>query len=77
MMEKNQDYFLYMKLMPEEDVPSELSSIIASSQLLETISWKELQRSLPSDVYQSLVKQTLEKYADINQTYVLVAQKYC
>lgn len=66
-----------MLLMPEEDIPNEVSSIISSSQLLEKIKWNEFKENLSERTYERLVKETLNKYADQNQNYVLVAEKYC
>ena len=54
-----------------------MSSIISSSQLLDTLKWDKFQEHFSAETFANLAKQTLIKYAEQNHNYVLVAEKYC
>ena len=54
-----------------------MSSIISSSQLLDTLKWDKLKEHYSPQTFANLAKQTLVKYAEQNHNYVLVAEKYC
>lgn len=64
-------------MIPEKYLVEEVSSIIASSQLLQTIDWKFLKNKLSQSLYEKLVIMALEKYISIHQNYLEVAQKQC
>ena len=65
-----------MVLIPESSIVSEVSSIIASSQLIEDFNWKFLKDRLAEWIYEDMIDLTLEKYLNLNRDYIMVANKY-
>jgi hypothetical protein len=75
MVEKREEYIYYIALLPQQAVVSELSSIIVSSDAVDSIHWKQLRELLPSEVYISLVKATLARFVAIRGDYLKAAEK--
>ena len=75
MVEKREEYVYYIALLPQWAVVSKLSSIIVSSDAIDTINWKQLKELLAEDIYNQLVKATVSSYVDIREDYLKAAEK--
>lgn len=75
MVEKREEYVYYIALLPQWAVVSKLSSIIVSSDAIDTINWKQLKELLAEDIYNQLVKATVSSYVSIREDYLKAAEK--
>lgn len=66
-----------MLLIPKPIILEEVSSIIASSHLLQTIDWEYFRNKLDYNLFSKLVHATLQKYVAFHQDFIQVARKQC
>lgn len=75
MVERREEYAYYIALLPAHAVVPEVSSIIISSEALDSINWKLLQELLPAPTYLALVKTTVARLVSVRGDYLRGAEK--
>ena len=73
MVQRREEYVYYIALLPTHSIISEVSSIIISSDALDSISWSRLRELLSEDIYLGLVKTTIARFVSIRGDYLRAA----
>lgn len=75
MVEKREEYVYYIALLPQWAVAPKLSSIIVSSDAIDSINWQQLKELLPEGIYNQLAKATVASYVSVREDYLKAAEK--
>jgi hypothetical protein len=70
MVEKREEYVYYIALLPQHALVSEVSSIIVSSDAMDSFQWKSLKELLSDEIYHSLVKITVARFVSVRGDYL-------
>lgn len=72
-VQRRQEYVYYIALLPAHSLISEVSSIIISSDALDSIGWAQLRELLSEELYLGLVKTTVARFVSIRGDYLRAA----
>lgn len=62
-------------MMPEERMISAVSSIIVSSDAIDTFLWRKLRELIPEQTYTTLIKTTVSRYVAVRGNYLQATNK--
>lgn len=75
MAKGREEYVYYIALLPPQAVVSEVSSIIVSSDALDSFRWNALKDLLPAPLFTSLAKTTISRFVSVRGDYLKAAEK--
>jgi hypothetical protein len=60
--EGKSEYIYYIPLLPPQNLLTEVSSIVLSSNAVDTFNWKGVKQLINEEIYNNLVYSTVEKF---------------